>query len=32
MNTAAINRIDIKTSSGNYTTASTFALYGIKGA
>ena len=32
LSTSAINRIDIKTSSGNYTTASTFALYGIKGA
>lgn len=32
LSTSAITRIDIKTSSGNYTTASQFALYGIKGA
>ena len=29
MNTSAINRIDL-VSSGNFTTASTFALYGVK--
>jgi hypothetical protein len=33
MNTAAINQIRIYTESGNnYTTSSTFALYGIKGS
>ncbi len=31
INTSAINRVDITTASGNWTTASTFALYGIKG-
>jgi hypothetical protein len=30
--TTAVNRLDIITPSGNWTTASTFALYGIKGA
>lgn len=30
--TNAITSIDIKTTSGNFTTSSTFALYGIKGA
>jgi len=30
--TTAVNRLDIITTSGNWTTASTFALYGIKGA
>lgn len=32
MNTAAINSISISTSGANFTTASRFALYGIKGA
>ena len=32
MNTAAITSVQIKTNSGNFTTASTFALYGIKAA
>lgn len=32
MNTAAINSISLISNSGNWTTASTFALYGIKGA
>lgn len=32
MNTAAINRIDITCSGGNFTQYSSFALYGIKGA
>lgn len=32
MNTNAINRIDILNTSGNWTTSSKFALYGIKGA
>jgi len=31
INTSAINRVDITTQVGNWTTASTFALYGIKG-
>jgi hypothetical protein len=31
MNTSAINRVDITTASGNWTTASTIALYGMKG-
>jgi hypothetical protein len=31
LNTNAITSISIKTTSGNFTTASTFALYGIKG-
>jgi len=30
-NTTAVNRLDITTGGGNWTTASTFALYGIKG-
>jgi hypothetical protein len=32
MNTAAINSISIVSNSGNWTTASVFSLYGIKGA
>lgn len=32
MSTSAVNSVQIKTNSGNFTTASTFALYGIKEA
>jgi hypothetical protein len=32
INTAAITSVQIKTNAGNFTTASTFALYGIKAA
>lgn len=31
-NTAAVNSISLKTTIGNFTTATTFSLYGIKGA
>tara|TARA_R110000868_G_scaffold118811_1_gene314885 strand:- start:1297 stop:1860 length:564 start_codon:yes stop_codon:yes gene_type:complete len=31
-NTTAVNRLDIITAAGNWTTATTIALYGIKGA
>jgi hypothetical protein len=30
-NTAAVNRVDVLTNGGNWTTATTIALYGIKG-